>query len=63
MLTTPDLSYQYANMILANMPSPRYKVYENSNFEDIQLGVMQYLYPITQHLGMFDLGTNIQLLF
>ena len=32
MLSEKDLSYQYANMIAANMPSPRYKAYENSNF-------------------------------
>lgn len=30
MLSEPDLSYQYASMIIANMPSPRYKAYENS---------------------------------
>ena len=32
MLSVPDLAYQFADMIVANLPSPRYKSYENSNF-------------------------------
>ena len=32
MLSVEDLSYQYASQIAANMPSPRYTAYENSNF-------------------------------
>ena len=32
MLSVPDLAYQFADMIVANMPSPRYISYENSNF-------------------------------
>lgn len=35
MLSIPDLSYQYAGMIIANLPSPRYETYENSNFDEI----------------------------
>jgi hypothetical protein len=35
MLTTPRLAYQYADQIIANMPSPRFKSYENSNFDEI----------------------------
>ena len=34
-LNTPGLSYQYANQVLANMPSPRYKAYEHNNFDQI----------------------------
>lgn len=48
---------------MANMPSPRYEVYENSNFEDIQSEVLDYLYPISQHLGMYGVGTMLDLLF
>ena len=34
-LNTPNLSFQYSRQVLANMPSPRYKAYEHSNFEEI----------------------------
>ena len=30
MLSQPDLSYQHASQIIANMPSPRFQAYENS---------------------------------
>ena len=32
MKNTPDLAYQYATMIVSNMPPPRFKAYEDSNF-------------------------------
>ena len=59
----PNLSYQFASQIVANMPSPRYEAYENSNFQDIQDGVLGYLYPITNHLGLYEVGTDLSLLF
>ena len=35
MRETPDLAYQYANQFLVNMPSPRYKTYEENDYQDI----------------------------
>ena len=34
-LNSPGISYQYSNMILANLPSPRYSAYEHNNFDSI----------------------------
>ena len=62
MQSVPDLSYHFAGQIVANMPSPRYHAYENSNFQDIQDDVLDYLYPITEHLGPYDIGTDLSLL-
>lgn len=62
MLSVPDLSYQYSAMIIANMPSPRYESYENSDFQKIHSAVTGHLYPITNHLGLYDLNTNLSLL-
>ena len=45
------------------MPSPRYTAYENSNFDEIQSNVIDYLYPITEHIGMYYVGTDLSLLF
>jgi len=61
--STPGIAYQYANQIIANMPSPRFKSYENSNFQDIQDNVIGYLYPITNYMGPYYIGTNLNLLF
>ena len=53
MLSVPRLAYQYADQIVANMPTPRYKAYENSNFQDIQNAVIDYLYQIQVGMGLF----------
>lgn len=63
MLSVPDLSYQNADLIIANMPSPRYESYESSDFQKISSDVRGHLYPITKHLGLYDVGTNLSLLF
>lgn len=63
MLSEQDLAYQYANMLLVNLPSPRYKTYEDSDFQHIQDTVLDYLYPITNQLGYYNFGTNLDLLF
>ena len=39
----PDISYYYASQIIANMPSPRYKAYENNNFDETQAAVTNYI--------------------
>ena len=63
MRSAPGLSYQYSNQILANLPSPRYQTYEQSDFDNVKNDVLAYLYPITQHLGMFHVATDLSLLF
>ena len=63
MLSVPDLAYQYSNMIVANMPSPRYQAYEDTDFQVIQDTVLDHLYPIEEHLGLYQLSTNLVLLF
>jgi len=44
------------------MPSPRYKVYEQSNFQEIEDSVLGYLYPITNGIGLYSIYTDIILL-
>lgn len=44
------------------MPSPRYKSYENSDFQDIQDNVLNYLYPIKTYLNVYHSNTNLSLL-
>ena len=63
MLSVPDISYQYANMILANLPPPRLQTYQNDDFNAISSEVLGYLYPLTNGLGLYNIGTNINLLF
>ena len=44
------------------MPTPRLEVYQNSDFDSISEGVINYLYPITNGLGLYNVGTNLKLL-
>ena len=62
MISTSDLSYQYASQVLANMPPPRLTVYQNDDFNEIQKEVLEYLYPITNGLGLYNIGTTVRLL-
>ena len=62
MVSTPDLSYQYANQIISNLPDPRLEVYQNNDFDEIQKEVLDYFYPITNGLGFYNLGVNVKLL-
>ena len=50
-------------MVVSNMPRPRYETYEKSDFQTIQDNVLHYLYPMTRHLGLYNTGTNLDLLF
>jgi hypothetical protein len=36
---TPQLLYYFADLLMFNLPSPRYKFYESTNFEQIQNSV------------------------
>jgi len=44
------------------LPSPRYKTYEENNYQAIQDKALGYFSPIVSGLGLFHYGTNYDLL-
>ena len=60
---TPNLSYQYATEMVMTMPSPRYKTYENSDYQVIQDNVLGQLDKILNGIGLYDFGVNTDLLY
>ena len=59
---TPNLSYEFANAIVATLPGQRYDYYRDSNFEVIKRNVLQVLDKYVEAMGYFNVDSNPSLL-
>lgn len=51
--TYSTMLYNYADVLMLTLPSPRYKFYESSNFDDIKKGVLAYTNEVVTALGYY----------
>ena len=61
-LNTPDLSYEYATVLMATLPSQRYSYYSDSNIDKIKQNVLTELNKINEALGFFNIASKPNLL-
>ena len=61
-LKTPNISDQYANILVGTLPEQRYDYYANPNYEEIKQNVLSELSKIDSALGFFSIMSNPNLL-
>ena len=52
-LETPDILFQYAQMIMVTMPNPRMDSYESNDYKVIKATVLGYIDKIIEDIGLF----------
>lgn len=62
MTTNTQLLYYFADFLMYTLPSPRYKYYESSNFEEIQNAVTAQTNLATEALGYYQPRADMYLL-
>ena len=53
-MKTPNISNQYAQLLIGTLPGQRYEYYSNSNFDGIKKNVLAELDKIDEALGFFN---------
>ena len=61
-MNTPDISYEYVNMIVGTLPGQRYEWYTNSNFNEVKRNVLSELDKSDKALGFYNTRSHPVLL-
>lgn len=61
-MNTPDISYEYINMIVGTLPGQRYEWYTNSNFNEVKRNVLSELDKSDKDLGFYNTRSHPVLL-
>ena len=61
-LNTPDISSQYANILVATLPGERYSYYADPNFDQIKKNVLDELSKLDRALGFYNVVSRPSLL-
>ena len=57
-LNTPNISEQYATVLLGTLPHQRYDYYSDSNFNKIKRNVLNELNKMNEALGFFNIASK-----
>jgi ABC-type antimicrobial peptide transport system permease subunit len=58
----PNLLYNFADMLMYTLPSPRYKWYENPNYQKLQDAILTETNTAIEQLGFYDVRSFTGLL-
>ena len=61
-MDTPDISSQYANILVSTLPGRRYSYYADANFNNIQKNVLDELSKLDRALGFYNIASQPYLL-
>ena len=61
-MNTPDISSQYANILVGTLPKQRYTYYADANFDKIKKNVLVELNKIDVALGFYNIASMPNLL-
>lgn len=53
---------EVSNFLVMTLPSPRVKYYENSDYDEIQLGITKYANNLISDLGFFPVSVDMPIL-